>query len=143
MSDNTTWKGFLSADKRTIVGTVTEGTEYHMRIIQIIDGQSSNYMRIVGASPGYMLATTGTTDPAPFWAYQLIGITGGVMSSLDWVCSNSAVTPPGTKTISVSSSGAVTSTDSDFNGQLSYDAKFMVATETFDTGVFALDVIMY
>jgi hypothetical protein len=141
MSDNYTWKGFLSADKRTIVGTVTEGTEYHMMIIQIIDGQSSSYMQTVGALPDYMLATGA--DPAPFWAYQVIGISGGVMSSLDWACSNSAVTPPGTKTISVSSSGTVTSTNSDFNGQLSYDAKFMVGTETFSAGVFALDVIMY
>ena len=65
------------------------------------------------------------------------------MSSLDWVCSNAAVTLPGAKTISISSSGAVTLTGSDFNGQLSYDDKFMVGTETFDTGVFALDVIMF
>jgi hypothetical protein len=142
---DTSYNGFLSADKRTIVGTVTEGTEYHMMIIQITDGQSSNYMRIAGASPGYMLATTDATDLAPFWAYQVIGISGGVMSYETWVSSNSAVTltPPGTKTISVSSSGAVTSTNSDFNGQLSYDEKFMIGTETFDTGVFALDVIMY
>jgi hypothetical protein len=92
-----------------------------------------------------MLATTDATDLAPFWAYQVIGISGGVMSYETWVSSNSAVTltPPGTKTISVSSSGAVTSTNSDFNGQLSYDEKFMIGTETFDTGVFALDVIMY
>jgi hypothetical protein len=88
-----------------------------------------------------MLATGAA--PAPFWAYQLIDLSGGVMSSWIWECSNSAVTPPGTKTISVSSSGAVTSTDSDFNGQLSYDQKFMIGTETFDAGVFALDVIIY
>jgi len=143
MSDNGTWKGFLSADKRTIIGTVTEGTdEYHMMIIQLIDGQSSSYMRIVGGYYGYMLAT-GAAYPAPFWAYQLIDLSGGVMSSWIWECSNAAVTPPGTKTISVSSSGAVTSTDSDFNGQLSYDQKFMIGTETFDAGVFALDVIIY
>jgi hypothetical protein len=140
MNDNTTW-GFLSADKRTIIGTATEGTSYYMKIIQLIDGQSSSYMRIVGGYYGYMLATG--TAPAPFWAYQLIDLSGGVMSSWTWDCSNAAVTPPGTKTISVSLSGAVTSTNSDFNGQLSYDQKFMVGTETFDAGVFALDVIIY
>ena len=88
-----------------------------------------------------MLATGAA--PAPFWAYQLIDLTGGVMSSWILECSNSAVTSLEPKTISVSSSGAVTSTDSDFNGQLSYDQKFMVGTETFDAGVFALDVIIY
>lgn len=142
MSDNMTWKGFLSADKRTIIGTVTEGTdEYHMMIIQLIDGQSSSYIHIVGGYYGYMLATG--IAPAPFWAYQLIDLSGGVMSSWIWECSNATVNPPGTKTISVSSSGAVTSTDSDFHGQLSYDEKFMIGTETFDAGVFALDVIIY
>ena len=143
MSDNTTWKGFLSADKRTIVGTVTEGTEYHMVIIQIIDGQSSYYSQIVGISYGHMLAT-GIADPAPFWVQHTIGITGGVISFESWVSSNSAVTAPaGTQTISIGSSGTATLTGSDFNGQLSYDGKFIVGTETFDTGVFALDVITH
>jgi hypothetical protein len=143
MSDNTTWKGFLSADKKTIVGTVTEGTEYHMMIIQITDGQStSSTSLIAGISYGHMLATGA--DPAPFWVHQTIGITGGVISYLSWVSSNSAVTAPtATQTISIDSSRTVTVNGSDFNGQLSYDGKFMVCTETFNAGVFALDVITH
>jgi hypothetical protein len=60
------------------------------------------------------------------------------------VSSNSAVTAPsGTQTISIGSSGTATINGSDFNGQLSYDGKFMVGTETFATGAFALDVITH
>ena len=143
MSDNTTWKGFLSADKRMIVGTVTEGTEYHMMIIQIIDVHSSHTSHISGVWYGHMLAT-GAADPAPFWVHQTISIDGGKMYTLSWVSSNSTVTAP-TKPpfISIGSSRTATVTGSDFNGQLSYDGKFIVGTETFDTGVFALDVITY
>jgi hypothetical protein len=113
-----------------------------MMIIQIINGQSGSYMRIVGISNGHMLAT-GAADPAPFWAHQFVGISGGIMSFLDWVCSNSTVASPGARTISIGSSGTATIIGSDFNGQLSYDGKFMVGTETFATGAFALDVITH
>ena len=138
-----TYNGFLSADKKTIVGTVTEGTEYHMLIIQIIDGQSSATSNIAGTSYGHMLAAGA--DPAPFWLHRTLSITGGIISfHLSWVSSNSAVTrPTGTQIISIGSSGTATIIGSDFNGQLSYDGKFMVGTETFATGVFALEVITH
>jgi hypothetical protein len=143
MSDNATYNGFLSADKKTIVGTVTKGTEYHMLIMQITDGQSSTTSNIAGTSYGHMLAAGA--DPAPFWLHRTLSIAGGIISfHLSWVSSNSAVTAPaGIQTISIGSSGTATIIGSDFNGQLSYDGKFMVGTETFATGAFALDVITH
>jgi hypothetical protein len=138
-----TYNGFLSADKKTIVGIVTKGTEYHMMIIQITDGQSSTTSNIAGTSYGHMLAAGA--DPAPFWLHRTLSIAGGIISfHLSWVSSNSAVTAPaGTQTISIGSSGTATIIGSDFNGQLSYGGKFMVGTETFATGAFALDVITH
>ena len=138
-----TYNGFLSTDKKTIVGTVTEGTEYHILIIQITNGQSSSTSKIAGTSYGHMLAAGA--DPAPFWLHRTLSITGGIISfNLSWVSSNSAVTAPAvTQTISIGSSGTATIIGSDFNGQLSYDGKFMVGTETFATGAFALDVITH
>jgi hypothetical protein len=139
-----TYHGFLSDDKRTIVGTATSDTGvYSLMIIQIINGECNCYIsNIAGISYGHML-TTGAY-PAPFWVDQKISITGGVMSFISWLSSNPAVTAPtGTQNISISSSKTATITGSNFNGQLSYDEKFMVGTETFDTGVFALDVFTY
>ena len=66
------------------------------------------------------------------------------MTFIDWLSSNPAVTAPArAKNISISSSKTATIIGSDFNGQLSYDEKFMVGTETFSTGVFALDIFTY
>ena len=89
-----------------------------------------------------MLAT-GADPAAPFWVDQTISITGGVMTYMEWLSNNPAVTRPGTRIISISSSKTATITGSNFNGQLSYDEKFMVGTETFKTGVFVLDVYTY
>jgi hypothetical protein len=148
MSDNDTWKGFLSADKKTIVGTDTEsaGAEFHMLIIQITNGQSSSTSQVAGISYDHILATGAS--PAPFWAHQSMTITsGGVITyNGDWVDSNSGTGPTGPETISIGSSGAATLAGSaiqetSFNGQLSYDGKFMVATQTLGTGVYSLNII--
>lgn len=139
-----TYHGFLSDDKRTIVGTETSDTGvYSLMIIQIINGECNCYTsNIAGTSYGHVLATG--VDPAPFWVYQTISITGGVMTFIDWLSSNPAVTAPaGAKNISISSSKTATIIGSDFNGQLSYDEKFMVGTETFSNSVFALDIFTY
>ncbi|MCX6226230.1 MAG: carboxypeptidase regulatory-like domain-containing protein [Bacteroidia bacterium] len=140
------YHGFLSDNKRTIVGTFTKGgTEFSIMIIQIINGECNCYTsNIAGTSYGHVLATG--VDPAPFWVDQTISITGGVMKFDIWLRSNPAVTSPGTKNISISSSKTATIIGSDFNGQLSYDEKFMVGTETFRTNnvnVFAMDIFTY
>jgi len=143
------YHGFLSDDKRTIVGTFTKGTEYSIMIIQIINGECNNChtSNIAGASYGHVLATG--VDPAPFWVEQTIIINGGVMTFQDWWSSRPLLVtkPTETRIISISSSKTATITGSDFNGQLSYDEKFMVGTETFRpsvfTGVFALDIFTY
>jgi hypothetical protein len=147
-----TLTGFLSADKKTIVATATEGTGpyyYHLYVINITTGQdSSATSQVAGTSYNYILAA-GASSPAPFWAHQTISITsGGVMSFDYWVCSNSLVLgPSGTETISIGTSGIATLAGSSvpettFHGQLSYDGKFMVSTQTFDPGVYSLMVIV-
>ncbi|PKN38980.1 MAG: hypothetical protein CVU62_01920 [Deltaproteobacteria bacterium HGW-Deltaproteobacteria-2] len=142
------FEGFLSADKKTIVGTITEsgGTEYHMMIIQITDGQSSSTSQIAGTSFIHTLAT-GADD---FWSHQSMSITsGGVMTfNPDYVTSGSGSGPSGTETISIGSSGTATLAGSalyqtTFHGQLSYDGKFLVGTQTTDTDVYSLNVITH
>jgi hypothetical protein len=142
------FEGFLSADKKTIVGTITEsgGTEYHMMIIQITNDQSSSTSQIAGTSFIHTLAT-GADD---YWAHQSMSITsGGVMTfNPDFVTSGSGSGPSGTETISIGSSGTATLAGSalyqtTFHGQLSYDGKFLVGTQTTDTGVYTLNVITH
>jgi hypothetical protein len=147
-SDNPTWKGFLSADKKTIVGTDTEsgGTEFHMLIIQITNGQSSSLSQVVGTSYVHLLGTGAS--PAPFWAHETVSIaSGGVISFADWVNSGSESVHSNTGTMSIGSSGTATVTltsgTTDFHGQLSYDGTFMVATETYEPDVYTLDIFTH
>jgi len=141
----TDYQGFLSDDKKTIVGTWTESGDYRMMIIQLTDGQSSSTS--AGTFFGHML-TVGSGTEAPFWAHQAIRITSGVMTFSDWVCSNAAVSGPSssvTYTLSVNSSGTATiaqsSGSTDFHGQVSYDGTFMVGIQTFGTNEYSLMVI--
>jgi hypothetical protein len=147
-----TFTGFLSADKKTIVGTTTDsgsGTHYSLLVIQLIDGQSSSTSAAAGNYYAHML-TVGTGSEAPFWAHQTIGIAStGVMTFDNWVCSNVSVTgPPSstTDTMSVGTSGTATialspSGTTDFNGQVSFDGTFLVGTQTFNTNEFSLIVV--
>ena len=145
-----TFTGFLSADKKAIVGITTEGTSspysYSLYVFNITNGQSSSTSQVAGTSYDHILAVG--VSPAPFWAHQSMDITsGGVITyNGDWVDSYSGTGPTGSETISIGSSGAATLAGSaiqetSFNGQLSYDGKFMVATQTTDTGVYALNII--
>jgi hypothetical protein len=143
-----TFTGFLSADKKTIVGITTNGTDpnynYSLYVFNITNGQSSSTSQVAGTSYDHILAV-GSEN---FWAHQSMDITsGGVITyNGDWVDSTSGSGPTGSETISIGSSGAATLAgaaiqETSFNGQLSYDGKFMVATQTLDTGVYSLNII--
>ena len=141
----TDFKGFLSADKKTIVGTQTEikGTStYYSFIIFQITGQTYTAGPLpVGISAAHMLACGST--PAPFWLHFTSTVaSGGVMSFSNSVSSNSGVAAPGTTfTGHISASGTVTvAEDPSFHGQVSDDGKFTVATQTITSGAYALQV---
>ena len=141
------FNGFLSADKRTIVGVVTEDSVddyYHLYVIQITNDQSSSTSGAVGTWYNHML-TVGSGTDVPFWAHQSIDITSaGVMTFADWLASSAATGPDSgtTYTLSVGSSGTATITQSvgstDFHGQVSYDGTFMIGTQTFGTDAYSL-----
>ena len=137
--------GFLSADKKTLVSvdtyTDTNGTSYDLTIIQIT-GQTYT----AGTSPAgtyytHMLAVG--TSPAPFWLHSTAtAYSGGIMTFSDWVSSNFAITNPGESYHGlISASGTVTIIEMPtYNGQVSNDGKFIVATQTNATGVYSLQI---
>jgi hypothetical protein len=145
MSGNATFGGFLSADKKTIVGTSTTDSigTYSMMIVNLIDGQSSSTGGVAGAWYYHMLTPGSLYN---FWAYQSVGITGGVVSfNDDWMCSVPLPGPTGSETISVTPSGTVTMSgtsmlETTFNGQVSYDGSFIVATQMPGDGEYSLMV---
>jgi len=148
-TDMATFQGFLSDDKKTIVGTQTQttssGTVYpnYMLVIFQITGQTYTAGLLpAGTSAAHMLAV-GNHAPAPFWLHFTSTVaSGGVMTLSDWVSSNSGITNPDTTNHgSISASGTVTITGMPtYHGQVSDDGKFIVATQTNASGIYSLQV---
>lgn len=143
------FSGFLSADHRTIVGVwMDSGSDPSMLIIQLNDGQSSSTSGANGTWFDHML-TVGSGTDIPFWAHMSMAISSGTMTfGSDWSSSSGASGPGSgnTEIISIASSGAATlsgssTAETTFNGQVSYDGTFMVATQTYDTGAYSLMVV--
>jgi uncharacterized repeat protein (TIGR02543 family) len=144
-TDMAIFQGFLSDDKKTIVGTQTSSgtghTNYGLMIIQVTGQTYTAGLLPAGISAAHMLAVGST--PAPFWLHFTSTVaSGGVMSFSDWESSNSGVTAPGTTyTGHISSSGTLTIDEiSSYHGQVSDDGKFTVATQTVATGAYSLQV---
>lgn len=137
------FKGFLSADKKTIVVTSTEikgtSTYYDLWIIQIT-GQTYAAGDLVGTSSGHMLGVGN----ANFWAhYTAAGASGGGMAFSSYVDSSGGTTAPSAVTASITSAGTVTLSDPSFqfHGTMSDDKKFTVFTQTNGTGIYSLSIM--
>ncbi len=138
--------GFLSDDKKTIVGVLNyDPSSPALIIFQITTGQTVTATAYLGTTfYGHELACGAS--PAPFWDHETVtvGILGGITLS-DFVSSSSSVTAPtATLTGSIDSSGTITISGIDqYNGHISYDGNFVVGTQTddTDTGVYSLSIM--
>jgi hypothetical protein len=135
--------GFLSDDKRTIVGTSTNGSGvYALWILQITTGQNVTASAYLGTTfYGHELACGAS--PAPFWDHEIItvDILGGITLS-DFVPSTSVTAPTGLSGKISDSSGTVAIIGiNQYNGHISYDGKFVVGTQTDGDGVYSLSIM--
>jgi hypothetical protein len=134
-----TFQGFLSDDKKTIVGTQTDSgsgyTVYGLFIFQIT-GQTYTPGTIPAQTSAVHMLGVGASNAA-FWVHYTNTVdSGGVMTPSDWVPSNPGVTAPvGTYTGYITSSGTVTiDGNPTYHGQASHDGTFTVGTQTSGTG---------
>ena len=126
-----TFEGFLSDDKRTIVGTHNDGGEYQFLIIQIPEtGQFTIGPLPASIAYGHMLG--GGTDFAGWIHFTNTVAPGGGMSFSDWADSGFGSSVPVGYTGNITTtSGTLTITgNSTYNGQISHDGKFTVGTQT-------------
>lgn len=144
-SGMTTYSGFLSDDKKTIVGTYTDnagsGDRFRLMVIQITGQTYTAGALPAGTIAAHMLAAGAA--PAPLWLHDTITISsGGVMTFSDWVSNNVGFTAPGTTmTGTISASGTVSVAENPtFHGQVSHDGKFTVGTQTISSGAYSLQV---
>lgn len=138
--------GFLSDDKKTIVGTYTNdngggNVQYRLMIVQITGQTYTAGPLPAESSVAHMLA--GGVAPAPFWVHDTITIaSGGGMTFSDWVSSNPVITAPSAAyTGSISATGTVSiAGNSSYHGQASHDGKFTVGIQTITSGAYSLQV---
>ncbi|KIE18236.1 hypothetical protein DS62_12535, partial [Smithella sp. SC_K08D17] len=137
--EKATCKGFLSADKKTIVVVYHDdpesegaGSEYSLKIIQITGQTYTAGPLPAGTSSAHMLGT----GAANFWVHYINTVSsGGVMNFSQWVASNGMTAPEGTLTGSLDASGTLTvAGNPTYHGQVSHDGTFTVGTQTGGTG---------
>ena len=136
------FKGFLSADKKTIVGTSTEtdgpNTFYSLLLFQI-SGQTYAASDLVGTSSGHQLGV-GSEN---FWTHGPFTVaSGGGFTGSPWVDSSGG-TSAISGTASITSSGTVTLSDPSlqFHGTMSFDKKFIVDTHTSGPGSYSMMIM--
>jgi hypothetical protein len=142
------FEGFLSDDKKTIVGTFTDNisdpaavdigqNDYHLIVFQMDD---QTY--IADALPGTYVAHLLGIGSQFGWSYFTNTVaSGGGMTFSDFHTSNGSFTIPATTSGSIGASGVVTIAGiSSYHGQMSYDGKFIVGTRTLSDGVYSLQV---
>lgn len=148
--DITNFSGYLSNDKKTIVGTYTSGSDFTLIIIQITGQTYTAGALPAGGWNAHCLAVGNLTvsvlgmdiDITPFWLHYAATVdNNGTISFSNWVSSNSLVTEQDSPTATISASGEITLNDStNFNGQGSDDSTFMVATQTPEENVYSLTI---
>ena len=138
----TTFQGFLSDDKKTIVGTLA-GPGDNVQALLIIQITGQTYT--AGFSPAGTSATHSLivgSGGAAGWEHDTKTTdSSGGMTFSDWVDSHSGTAPVGTFTGYITSSGTVTiDGNPTYHGQASHDGNFVVGTSTPGTGVYSLHV---
>jgi hypothetical protein len=127
-----TFRGFLSDDKKTIVGTQSSpgGSVLSLVIFQITGQTYTAGPTPAGTRAGHVLAVGAS--PAPFWShFTVTSISDGVMTFSDWVSSNPLITVSPNRTGSLTASGTLTIAEiPSYHGQVSDDGKFTVGTQT-------------
>lgn len=133
------FRGFLSADKQTIVGVLTDTDASIVMVIIQVSGQTYAAGDLVGTYSNHMLFGGAATG----WIHETDTVAeGGVVTVSSEVNSFGGTMTQPAKTASINSSGTITVTeDPSFHGTASYDKKFVVATHTNGPGIFSLSVM--
>jgi hypothetical protein len=135
-----TFQGFLSDDKKTIVGTYTNGTTYRLMILQITGKTYSAGSLPESTWKSSILAKSTSSYAGAGWVYctNTVDASGDMTFGSDWNSDNDnfkSRRPTTSFTGSISSSGTVTMAGSNYHGQASDDWNFLVGTMTLEVSV--------
>ncbi len=140
--------GVMSADKMTIVATMTDANgAFVLRVMQVIHPPSitltsSSYT--LSALAGSYGIHTLVSRATPLWAYGTLAVDpAGAVTFSSYLNSSAGSTPPAGFTLSLDSQGTLTNAaDPSYNGKLSYFRDMIVSTRTDAAGGSALDIAL-
>ena len=142
--------GVMSADKMTIVGTMTDANgAFLIRVLQMIHPPStavtaSSYL-LADLAGSYSLHTL-VSSPDPLWAYGTLSVAAtGEVTFPFYLDSKAGTTAPAAFSLALDQQGALTNAaDPSYHGKLSYfrDLNMMVSTRTDAAGGSALDIAL-
>jgi len=140
------YQGFLSDDKKTIVGTYTNGTTYRLMILQMTGKTYSAGPLPESTWKSSILAKSTNSSAGAGWVYctNTVDASGHMTFGSDWNSDNSNFKdnrPSTSFTGSLTSSGTVTMAESNYHGQVSDDWNFLVGTMTLDVDVIFIGTI--
>ena len=142
------FEGFLSDDKKTIVGTFTDNisdpaavdigqNDYHLIVFQMDDQTYPSGALSAGTYVAHLLGIGSQFG----WGYFTSTVASGAMTFDPPTTDNISITLPTSTSGSISASGVVTIAGiSSYHGQMSYDGKFIVGTRTLSDGVYSLQI---
>ena len=141
LSGISSFLGFLADDKKTIVGTYTSGGTYRLMILQITE-RSDYPAGLLPASvwKSSILAKSTNSSAGAGWVRctNTVDASGNMSFGTDWTSDNTQFQnnrPTASFTGSLTATGKVTMSGSDYNGQASDDWNFLVGTMTMSVDV--------
>ena len=143
------YKGFLSDDKKTVVGTYTDSatSKYRLMIIQVT-ARNDYPAGLLPASKwaSSILAKSTSTYAGAGWVYctNTVDASGHMTFGSDWNSDNDnfkSRRPTTPFTGSLTSSGTITMAGSNYHGQASDDWNFLVGTMTLNVDVIFIGTI--
>jgi hypothetical protein len=126
----------MSDDKKTVVGTFTDGETvpdcYHLMILQIT-GQTYPAGTVSAGTAAHHVLASGPSSSAFWLHYTGTTESSGIMTFSEFVASNPEISPaPGIMTGYIDASGIITiDGNPTYHGQVSDDLTFSVGTQTF------------
>ena len=161
--NGTDFYGYMSADKKTVTITMTDnGGTYELMVMQkVISGTVFTTSNLQGRWQTHVLTTTQSSNSGlnqqSGWSHGIIALNANGTGTADLVNSNDNKSSDPNNTnnntnnnndesgnavsLTISSSGTVTSVGSDLNGTLSADKNTILMTKSEDNGGYSLIVM--
>ena len=143
-SDNATFQGIMTPDKKAVFGTASQGGYFVLRIFQVT-GQIFSQADMAGT---WRTHGIGSSSTAPEWDYTTISFTNAGVGTITALTSSSGSTMPpsppnNTVTYNLAAAGTLTQNNAPtLHGTVSSNKDLAVLTKTGDLGIYRMTIVL-